>query len=77
MKERRDIRLIIGEYDSFLKEKDKILSKYYSDYSNVGMKKYYSHYKKFKDEPFNTKPIKNHFELKSSEDFLNTILKER
>jgi hypothetical protein len=75
LKERRDIRLVLEQYEEFLKIKNQILNDHYLKYRALGVEKKYSYKKLYKDEPFNTKRIEIERELGTNEDFLDAILK--
>ena len=75
LKERRDIRLVLEQYEEFLKMKNQILSDHYLKYKAVGIDKVYSYRKIYKDEPFNTKRIETERDLGTSDDFLDAVLK--
>jgi hypothetical protein len=75
LKERRDIRLVLEQYEEFLMIKNQILSDHYLKYKAVGLDKKYSYKKLYKDEPFNTKRIEIERDLGTDDDFLEAILK--
>jgi hypothetical protein len=74
IKERRDIRLVLEQYEDFLKVKSQVLSDYYREYGALGLNKQYRYRKIFKDEPFNTKKIEVDRNMGSNDDFLDAIL---
>ena len=75
IKERRDIRLVIEDYQKFKTYYKDKMSEIYSEYREVNDQREYSEPKKiFSDEPFNTKRLIEEPDYKSGSDFINDIL---
>jgi hypothetical protein len=75
IKERRDIRLVIEDYQHFKTYYQDNMLEIYSKYREVNDHRQYSEPKKiFSDEPFNTKRFNEESKYKSGSDFLNDIL---